>query len=447
MGAWWRGTSLVAERGLVETLRSRSFKVITGLLLLLSVAAVTIPQILGGAGTTYTIATAAKAPAGLVAALNAAGKSADFTVKYISRRDVADVRQAVGDGDATAGLPAATLYTSAKSAGTFPVVVAQAVVSLETSRRLTEAGLSPQQVADLQSIRPPKQVIVGRVDNEGRAGAGFAVGIVLYLALTFAGSAIATTVAMEKSTRISEVLLAVLRPSQVLVGTVTAVGAVTLGQLLVLATPLAVAVQVSDKIGIPTVAAGDIGLAVAWFVLGFALRVHVRGRRSSGGQDHRGQLSDHTGHDHPRRRLHAGGHGRRDRPECRLEHRGVDVPTDRAAGNADQVGLRRGPRLAAPDGHGTDRRHRGAARLGRLVHLSPRPAHHRSPGQAARGHQQPGALLTQAYTTLADPALPERRFMSVTRCLRVPRQPTKKTLAMPRMARVDVRPGSACDVG
>ena len=271
MGAWWRGTSLVAERGLVETLRSRSFKVITGLLLLLSVAAVTIPQILGGAGTTYTIATAAKAPAGLVAALNAAGKSADFTVKYISRRDVADVRQAVGDGDATAGLPAATLYTSAKSAGTFPVVVAQAVVSLETSRRLTEAGLSPQQVADLQSIRPPKQVIVGRVDNEGRAGAGFAVGIVLYLALTFAGSAIATTVAMETSTRISEVLLAVLRPSQVLVGTVTAVGAVTLGQLLVLATPLAVAVQVSDKIGIPTVAAGDIGLAVAWFVLGFAL--------------------------------------------------------------------------------------------------------------------------------------------------------------------------------
>src|ERR1035437_7833019 len=68
-------------------------------------------------------------------------------------------------------LPAATLYTSAKSAGTFPVVVAQAVVSLETSRRLTEAGLSPQQVADLQSIRPPKQVIVGRVDNDVGADA------------------------------------------------------------------------------------------------------------------------------------------------------------------------------------------------------------------------------------------------------------------------------------
>ena len=76
---------------------------------------------------------------------------------------------------------------------------------------------------------------------------------------------------MEKSTRISEVLLAVLRPSQMIVGTVVALGTVTLFQLLVLAAPLAVAVQVTDKIGLPPVAAGDIGLALAWFVLGFML--------------------------------------------------------------------------------------------------------------------------------------------------------------------------------
>jgi len=136
---------------------------------------------------------------------------------------------------------------------------------------LAKAGLSPRQVADLQSVRPPKQVTVGRVDNEGRAGAGLAVGVILYLALTFAGTAIATTVAMEKCTRISEVLLAILRPSQVLVGTVLAIGTVTLLQLLVLAAPLAVAVRVTDSIGLPPVAAGDIALGVAWFLLGFML--------------------------------------------------------------------------------------------------------------------------------------------------------------------------------
>src|ERR1035437_4797265 len=229
------GTALVAERGITENLRSRTFKVITALLLLSSIAAVTIPQVLSGAGTTYTIATIGKAPVQVAAALDAAGKSADFTVRYVSRSDGPAVRRAVREDDATAGLAGGTLYTSATSAGTFPVVVAQTVVALETSRRLSEAGLSPRQVADLLSIRPPKQVIVGRADNAGRADGGFAVGIVLYLALLIAGRGIATTVAMEKSTRISEVLLAVLRPSQVLVGTVIAVGTVTLGQLLVLA--------------------------------------------------------------------------------------------------------------------------------------------------------------------------------------------------------------------
>ena len=271
MGPWWRGTSLVAERGLVESMRSRSFKIVTGLLLLLSIAAVTLPQILGGQATTYTIATIGQAPAAVVSGLNTAGHSADFTVKYLSRADTDAVRVAVRDGDADAGLAGGTLYTSARSDGTFPVVVTQTVVTLETSRALSEAGLSPRQIATLQSIRPPKQVVVGRVDNQGRAGAGFAVGIVLYLALTFAGNAIATTVAMEKSTRISEVLLAVLRPHQMIVGTVLAVGAVTLVELLALAAPLAVAVWVTDKIGLPSVAAGDIWLAVAWFVLGFAL--------------------------------------------------------------------------------------------------------------------------------------------------------------------------------
>ncbi|MFZ0159913.1 MAG: ABC transporter permease [Kineosporiaceae bacterium] len=271
MRRWWRGTRLVAVRGLVENLRSRSFKIVTGLLLLLSAAAVVAPQILGGGGTTYTLATVGKASSDVVAALDAAGRAADFRVEYVVRADEDAVRNAVRDGAATAGLAGQRLYSSESGAGTFPVVVAQVVTTLEISRRLTEAGLSPQQVARIQSVRPPEQITVGPANDASRAGAGFAVGIILYLALVFAGSAIATSVAMEKSTRISEVLLAVLRPSQVLVGTVVAVGVATLMQLLVLAAPLAIAVRVTDSIGLPPVAAGDIALAVAWFVLGFAL--------------------------------------------------------------------------------------------------------------------------------------------------------------------------------
>ncbi len=271
MRTWWSGTRLVAQRGLLENVRSRTFKIVTGLLFVLSVAAVVLPQILGGGATTHTLATVGSAPPDVVAALNVAGSSADFGVEYLARPDEDAVRNAVRDGEATAGLAGQRLYTSATGTGTFPVVVAQVVAAVEMSRQLTEAGLSPEQIARIQSVRPPEQVTVGPANDASRAGAGFAVGIVLYMALVFAGNAISTTVAMEKSTRISEVLLAVLRPSQVLVGTVAAVGLVTLLQLLVLATPLAVAVQVTDTIGLPAVAAGDISLAVAWFLLGFVL--------------------------------------------------------------------------------------------------------------------------------------------------------------------------------
>ena len=177
---------------------------------------------------------------------------------------------AVRDEVATAGLADGTLFTPSESAGPFPILVAQAVVGVETAERLAAAGLSADQIASVQSVQPPRQESVGRVDSEGRAAVGFGVGIVLYLAITFAGSAIATTVAMEKSTRISEVLLAVLRPSQILVGTVLAVGLITLFQLVVLAVPLAIAVRVTD-LGLPSVASADLTLALVWFVLGFAL--------------------------------------------------------------------------------------------------------------------------------------------------------------------------------
>ena len=199
----------------------------------------------------------------------------DFTLIYTATADAAEVESAVRNGDATAGLADDTLYVERNGTDTFPVLVARAVVALEAASRLAAAGLTPAQVTDLQSIQPPQQVTVGPIENEGRAGIGFVVAIVLYLALTFAGYAIATTVATEKATRISEVLLAVLRPSQILTGNVLAVGTVTLLQLLILAAPFAVSLAVGDTASIPTVAAVDVALAVAWFVLGFMLYAFI----------------------------------------------------------------------------------------------------------------------------------------------------------------------------
>lgn len=268
---WWDGVRLVYQRGLLESLRSKSFKVVTAILLLASVAALAFPQLLGGGTPAYTLATIGPAPTQLVSSLQAASRAGDFTVRFVSRADEGAVRTAVRDGDATVGLVPGKVYSEARDAGTFPGVVTQAVVTLETQQRLSQAGLTDAQIAALQSIRPPQHVSVAPVADQGRAAVGFGVGVALYMALLLAGTAIATAVALEKTTHISEVLLAMLRPSQVLVGTVLAVGTATLTQLLVLGAPLAVGVRAGVDLHLPAVATTDIALGLVWFVLGFGL--------------------------------------------------------------------------------------------------------------------------------------------------------------------------------
>jgi ABC-2 type transport system permease protein len=116
---------------------------------------------------------------------------------------------------------------------------------------------------------------VGRVADEGRAAVGFVVGIVLYLALILTGTSISAAVALEKSTRISEVLLAVLRPTQLLVGTVLGVGVLGLTQIAAIAVPAAVGVATGTDLDLPVSAAGDIALGVVWFVLGMLMYAFV----------------------------------------------------------------------------------------------------------------------------------------------------------------------------
>ena len=271
MKSWGSGAWLVFARGLWDNLRSRSFKVVLGVMLAASAASIVLPKVLMDDVTVYTLATVGVQTSDVRTALDAAGEAGGFEVEYISRDNGDDVRAAVARGDATVGIAGDTLYTAAEDAGTLPAVVAQALVSRETARALADARLTTEQAASLRDVRPPEQVTVGAVRDEGRAGVGFAVGAVLNLALLLAGTAIATTVALEKSTRISEVLLAVVKPSQILVGTVLAVGAVALIQLLALAVPIVIALQVYDDLGLPAVAAGDIVLAAVWFLLGFGV--------------------------------------------------------------------------------------------------------------------------------------------------------------------------------
>lgn len=277
MSTWWSGTWLVVTRTTKEAVASKSWRITTLVMLLLGLAAVALPRIIGDDATTYRLATVGETPPGVAAMLEAAGKAADFEVEFSTVADVSAAQDVVRAGDVDVALtatgPSGTLYVASDAGGTFPALVTQAVVAQTTTQSMLDAGLTPEQVATIQGTRPPEQVTIGRATDDARAGVGFATGIVLYIALIIAGGSIATAVATEKSSRISEVLLAVLRPTQLLVGTVLGVGLLMLVQIAALAIP--VAVGLAGNLDVPASASWDIGLAVVWFVLGLAMYAFV----------------------------------------------------------------------------------------------------------------------------------------------------------------------------
>lgn len=275
----WSGVRLVAGRVITEGLASKSWRIMTALMLLVGLAVVVVPRLVGDEPTRYTLASVGDLPDPLLSQLQATAAAGEFELTVTAVPDVDAARAAVRDGDADAALteegPAGRLYVAAQQAGTFPVLVSQAVVSLTLTERLAAAGLSPDQIEGIRATPPPEQVPVGRVADEGRAGVGLVVGIILYLALILAGTTIATAVATEKSTRISEVLLAVLRPRQLLVGTVLGVGVLSLSQIAALVVPAMVGVVTSDVLDLPAAAAADVLLGVLWFAAGLLLYAFV----------------------------------------------------------------------------------------------------------------------------------------------------------------------------
>lgn len=269
----------MAQRAFAEGVASKSWRVVTALMLLGGIAVVVIPRMVGSEGETYTLATVGHAPPGLVARLGAAADAGDFTVSYSAESDVSAVAAAVRDSHADAGLvlapTGARLYVRSANVSAFPALVSGAVQAAATVDSLRAAGLSDAQIAALQAVPPPHQVEVGPVGDPRRAGVGFGVGLVLYLALILAGTGIATTVATEKSTRVSEVLLAVLRPTQLLVGTVLGAGLLALVQISAAAVPVSLFLFTSHSAMLPAAAAPDVALGVVWFVLGLSLYAFI----------------------------------------------------------------------------------------------------------------------------------------------------------------------------
>ena len=132
--------------------------------------------------------------------------------------------------------------------------------------------LGPAQIgAALDPPALPVQTLepVDRAARSRRTIATVAV-FVLYGQLIGYCFAVAAGVVEEKATRVVEVLLAAVRPVQLLAGKVIGVGLVGLVQLLLIGVVGLLVATATRAISLPASALGTIGWVLAWFLLGYA---------------------------------------------------------------------------------------------------------------------------------------------------------------------------------
>ena len=269
------GIKLTARRELVErTRRDRSFLISTLVTLAILVALIFVPKLLGSDDPTeFDVGLVGPASQPLGQALTAQGEAVDVRINLRQPATAAEAEAAVRDGTLDlAVIDGRELVAEAEVDEQLNLLVQAASRAVRAQQTLQGAGVAPSEIQ--AALAPPPLPVrsLEPVDEDARSKRTIATVAVFLLYGQLIGYcfAVAMGVVEEKSTRVVEVLLAAVRPVQLLAGKIIGVGLVGLIQLAIIgAIGLAVAVA-AGTITLPPDAAGTIGSVLLWFLLGYA---------------------------------------------------------------------------------------------------------------------------------------------------------------------------------
>jgi ABC-2 type transport system permease protein len=267
------GIRLVARREVVEQVRGRSFMISTAVTLLILVGIIVVPRLFGvGRPELFAVGVVGAASAHVGQTLVAQADAAGVKVR-LQPADLAAADTAVRDGKLDLVIvDGRELVAKSEVNEQLSLLVQSASRAVRAQERLGAAGLDQAEIqATLAPAPLPVRSLepVDQAERSKRAIATVSI-FLLYGQLIGYCFTVAMGVVEEKATRVVEVLLAAVRPVQLLAGKVIGLGLVGLIQLIAIGVVgLAVATAV-DAISVPASALGTIGWVLAWFLLGYA---------------------------------------------------------------------------------------------------------------------------------------------------------------------------------
>jgi len=269
---------LVAGREMRTRLRSKAYRVTTVVLVVLVVAFALVMNVLNGRDTTQHVGFT-QAAGVLSSRVASVAKNLGQDVATVPVPNAAAGRRMLHNGmlDALAvGFqgPRVQVVVGKSLDPTLRSTLTTAAGQVALDRQITALGGDPQSVAEQVSRASVDVTELQRAPhfNPQRLAVGSVAGILIYLALLGTGMGVAQGVVEEKSSRVVELLLATIRPWQLMAGKVVGIGLVGLLQVAVVGVAGVLAGQLTGTLTLSiSASAGVVAWLVVWFILGFTL--------------------------------------------------------------------------------------------------------------------------------------------------------------------------------
>jgi len=268
---------LIAEREVRERVSGRVTRLMTVATAILVVAGIAIPGLIKSSSSATKIGLVGRPAQSLASALERTATAAKVRVSLSDVAGIAAARALLDAGTLDVaivlGADSATLAVKQSlSAGT-RAGMAAAVDEAHFRTALAQAGVPLAKVLPAVTPVPLRTVVLEPqpADQAARYVAAIFVGLLMYVAIAMYGTAVATGLAQEKTSRTAEVLLSTVRPQQLLVGKVVGIGLVGLGQLAIAVVAGLLANAAIHSAKIPGSIWGLMPAFLAFFIAGFAL--------------------------------------------------------------------------------------------------------------------------------------------------------------------------------
>lgn len=258
---------LVAAREVSARIRDKNF-IISSVFILVLLVGVLGLQVALGSGADRSRVGLVGDTAQLQPALEAQAAAVDAEVEVVELPDETAARAAIEDGDVDGVLLAdgPELLVEQQAGGTLLTVVQGAVSQLAVEQQLSDAGIAGLDIPEV-SVLP----LDPDADEDGQRVVIAIIGVsVLYSLIILFGQFVAQGVVEEKASRVVELLLATMKPWQLLAGKIVGLGVLGLAQIVVIAAVGVGGALAFDLVDIPGELIGTAVSVVAWFALGYA---------------------------------------------------------------------------------------------------------------------------------------------------------------------------------